>query len=167
MDQDAQTVSGGGSNWRKPGYTDKLMEVQSAITGAAASGNPEGLFYAVEIFVSMLRPHWDLTDKELKQVANKRIREVVKEFRDMRAEVEVNWDDPNGIMERPAPSRLFKMNGLCWKLFDEVVSPLVKKTKVSKSKMYDDSTIGIKKDKHGKIILDPEAAREVDGPDDL
>jgi hypothetical protein len=166
MDQDPQ-ASGGGANWRKPGYTDKLMEVQSAITGAAASGNPEGLFYAVEIFVSMLRPHWDLTDKELKQVANKRIREVVKEFRDMRALVEKNWDDPESVQERPPPSRLFKMNGLCWKLFDEVIQPLVKKTRVSKSKMYDDSTIGVKKDKKGNVTIDPEASRAIDGAEDL
>tara|TARA_Y100000593_G_scaffold36553_1_gene71048 strand:- start:11501 stop:12001 length:501 start_codon:yes stop_codon:yes gene_type:complete len=166
MDQDPQ-ASGGASNWRKPGYTDKLMEVQSAITGAAASGNPEGLFYAVEIFVSMLRPHWDLTDKELKLVANKRIREVVKEFRDMRAIVEKNWDDPTMAMERPPPSRLFKMNGLCWKLFDEVIQPLVKKTKVSKSKMYDDSSIGVKKDKDGNIVIDPEESRSTDDGGDL
>ncbi|MEC8073152.1 MAG: hypothetical protein VX117_01130, partial [Candidatus Thermoplasmatota archaeon] len=58
------------------------------------------------------------------------------------------------------PSRLFKMNGLCWKLFDEVIQPLVKKTKVSKSKMYDDSTIGIQKDEKGNIVIDAEAARD-------
>ena len=161
MDQDTQQAGGAANNWRKPGYTDKLMEVQSAITGAAASGNPEGLFYAVEIFVSMLRPHWDLTDEELKQVSSVRVREVVKEFRDMRAIVEENWDEPNYIQERPPPSRLFKMNGLCWKLFDEVIQPLVKKTKVSKSKMYDDSTIGIEKDEKGNIVIDAEAARDV------
>ena len=36
--------SGGGRNWRKADYPDKLMELQSLISQSAAGGNLTGMF---------------------------------------------------------------------------------------------------------------------------
>tara|TARA_Y100000310_G_scaffold329572_1_gene399704 strand:+ start:5292 stop:5783 length:492 start_codon:yes stop_codon:yes gene_type:complete len=135
--------AGGGSfgkgSWRKAGYKDKIMEVQSAITSAAAGGSDVGVYYAIEIFVAMLGPHWDLTDEDIDSIASDRVANAVREFRDLRIIIEAEWDKPGGGPaggKRPSPSRLFKMLRQCWKLYDDVIDPLVKKTPYSKSRMF-------------------------------
>ena len=132
----ASGSSGGGRSWRKADYPDKLMELQTMISGAAAGGNLDGMFYGAEMLVSILGPCWDFTDEELMLVDGERSRMVIRNFRDYRRNIEKDWDKVNPSRQVPSPERIFKTIRSCWQLIDEVVQPLVKRTPVSRSKFY-------------------------------
>jgi len=107
----------------------------------------------------MLGPHWDLTDEDIASIASERVRKAVREFRDLRVDIEKEWDKPGGGLaggKRPSPSRLFKMLRQCWKLYDDVIDPLVQKTPYSKSRLFT---------KEGKVgeeeIVDEDTIEEI------
>ena len=126
--------SGGGSNWRKATYKDKLFELQSIISNSAGGDSPGGMYYGVETLVAILRPVWDIPDEDLEMIDDKSVAETIRNFRAMREEIEKDWDDVGKKFQRPPANRIFKMIGECWKLIDEAVSPIFRKTPVSKSK---------------------------------
>ncbi len=137
--------SGGGRNWRKADYPDKLMELQTLISQSAAGGNLTGMFYGAEMLVAILGIAWDFEDEEIGTIENKRTQKVITEFRDHRREIEKDWNKPADELNRiPPPERIFKTVRLCWQLIDDVIQPLVRKTPISRSKfMAKDETISV------------------------
>ena len=84
--------SGGGRNWRKADYPDKLMELQTLISQSAAGGNLTGMFYGAEMLVAILGIAWDFEDEEIGTIENQRTQKVITEFRDHRREIEKDWN---------------------------------------------------------------------------
>tara|TARA_Y100000593_G_scaffold63846_1_gene117931 strand:- start:3862 stop:4353 length:492 start_codon:yes stop_codon:yes gene_type:complete len=141
----AAGTSGGGRNWRKADYPDKLMELQSLISQSAAGGNLTGMFYGAEMLVAILGIAWDFEDEEIETIENQRTQKVITEFRDHRREIEKDWDKPaDELRTIPPPERIFKTVRLCWQLIDDVIQPLVRKTPISRSKfMAEEQTISV------------------------